>query len=539
MSKKFLNYLVIKRIIFSFLLFVIIPFSVFSASFNPNLLKRVSPESQGFDSQVLISMLEDIKDNDYEIHEILIVKDNNIVFEQYFPPYNSDTLHAFKSVSKSIISLLVGIAISEGKISLDTTVYEIFPEVFEGIKDVRKKEINLRHLLTMTPGFDLTDNDVESDDKIIEYLISSEWIKKYLEHPLTFNPGEKFRYFTPTTNLLTVMLSKKIGQDLGTYAFEKLFKPLGIENLYWQRGPKGFLRGGSGIYSTILDMSKIVMLLVNNGKYNGIQLIDTKWIEESTSNRIGEEYANYGNQKDIKYGYQWWVPNKGSYMALGWGGQLIFVAPELKLFVIITGCDFFKSNLVERFVLPALKSYFWPLNDNKESYKKLIKLSEKLSSPIRSEIFLPEIAKYINEKKYLCTDGTENEILKFELNYDSEGLEILTIFRTYKLKDKKNHTVKINVGLDGIYRKSKIKIEDLYLEHNAKDFGQEIKELDFVSKGKWKDEKTLYIKNHQIGDAVFEEWTIVFENNENIDVEIIYKPSSYKKSMKGKLINIK
>ncbi len=496
------------------------------SAFEGKAWQKVPPEKLGFDSDTFSEMLADIEANDQKIHGLLVMREQQIAFEQYFPPYQADTLHSFMSVSKSVTSILVGIAISEGKLSLDTTVYEVFPEAFAGVEDPRKKTITVRHLLTMTPGFALTDEDPE-----VEEYTSEDWIKKYMQHPLKDNPGEKYSYFSPTTNLLTAILTEKIEGDLWEYAQEKLFIPLGIEDIYWQRGSLGYLRGGSGIYSTPREMAKIGLLYLNDGKYEDKQIVDKNWVRESTKNQIGDTFADYEDLQNMKYGYKWWVPDSDYFMALGWGGQIIFVFPDLKMVVVKTGGDYFQSTLLERYIFPAPKSYFWPLPEAPEKYQKLRSLSESLQNPAPSQDFLlPELARSIDDQEYLCDD----ELLKFETNQpegDVKQSGEFLIHRTYKLPDKQENTVTIRVGLDGLYRHSKVDSHYLALEEEFND----LETLAVSTIGEWQERKTLFVETQILGLPLYEEWEFRFDDEKRMNWDLAFKPQGPKYSLKCKL----
>lgn len=493
---------------------------------------RVTPAQQGMSSKTLGLMLKDIQEKDWPIHQLLVMRNKQVVLEQAISPYQEDTLHGFKSVTKSVVALLVGIAVSEGKISLDTTVYEVFPQAFDGILDERKKEITLAHLLTMRPGFDLTDEDIDNREEIRAYATDKDWIKKYMAHPLAFQPGKNFRYFSPTTNLLTAMLTECVGGNLEAYAKEKLFDPLEIEHIYWQKGPMGYLRGGGGIYASPKEMAKIGLLCMNKGQYDGKQIIPSEWIKAATSNQIGDENAEYGAQQNMKYGYQWWVSQEGNFMAVGWGGQMIFALPELDLLVVRTGSDFFSSNLIGSYILPSVESYFLPKSEDEKSYQALLSISEILKNPAAKATYLSEKMDALNHRNYLLKNGEREEMLNFKITKEG-NVPILNLERTYRLSDEKNHSAHLKIGFDGLYRFSKINVKDLFFEHNAKDFGEDFNTLETAAKGAWLDENTLFIKNHEMGAPIHEIWHISWKDVERIHVKIQYLPSSFIIEMEG------
>ncbi len=236
---------------------------------------------------------------------------------------------AIKSVTKSIISILYGIAIQRGELSdLDTPVITLFPE-FESLnKDPRFKSITLKNLLTMSSGLDCTDQRPRG------FFSSNNWLKHYVSRPIKHQPGTKFQYSSASSHLLAACLYKITGLNNLDYARNYLFSPLGIASPKWDHDKQGFYHGGFGLQMSPDDLIHIGMLYLNNGQFEGKQIVDADFLKTSTSFQINGGFPEQNN-----YGYHWWVDSlygTDYFFAAGLGGQYLFVVPELELVMVIT-----------------------------------------------------------------------------------------------------------------------------------------------------------------------------------------------------------
>lgn len=300
------------------------------------------------------------------IHGILIVKDGRLVFEEYFYSYDLSSSHDLASVTKSITSLLVGVAIDQGVIgSAQDKLITYFPDYMPLLdQEAGKDDITIADLLTMRHGFDCDDWDSASPSY---YLKNQPWrqdeILYILNLPMAAQPGSDFSYCTWGTTLLNALLIRQTGMELPVFAYRNLFLPLGINDVNWDStsGDWQYIDGISTM--RLRDMAKIGQLMLQNGLWNGKQIIPEDWIERSTTEWVSLPF-NLAWGKG--YGYLWWisaVPVQGrvvhSFAASGHGGQVIAIFPDLKMVVVLSGGNYEKDQgqpfeIMERFILPAI-----------------------------------------------------------------------------------------------------------------------------------------------------------------------------------------
>ena len=258
----------------------------------------------------------------------------------WHPYYHGTQLHSMQSVSKTVSSVIIGIAMTRGdfKAGPDTPVLKYFDAAKVKNVDERKRRMTLRHVMTMTAGLAWTENvpydDPRSDSSLME--ATDDWVQYVIDKPMAAEPGRVFDYSSGVSELLAHIFLKETGQDIDTYGEKYLFQPLGIEH-FWKRTPIGEVDTEGGLYLRGEDLAKIGYLYLHDGKWNGKQIVAKEWVAESLKPYIQAE-------EDYKYGYKWWLlPRKDSqqlvWMARGFGGQNLMVFPEEELIVTITGWD--------------------------------------------------------------------------------------------------------------------------------------------------------------------------------------------------------
>ena len=273
----------------------------------------------------------------------LVVRNGYLVAEQYYPPYGETTPHVLYSVTKSVVSTLVGIAVDEGRIGgLDTPVLDLFTDrTFENA-DADKRAMTLGNVLTMTSGLGW----VESDATIMGMYSSGDWLGSVLSLRMAAKPGSQFLYCSGCSHVLSEVVARQTGRNTYDYAREKLFAPLGISDPEWERASDGVPIGGWGLSLTPSDMAKLGYLFLNDGVWDGKQVVSARWVEEATSKHVTAD-DGFG------YGYQWWLDERvDAYFARGRAGQLIFVVPEKKLVVVITA-----NQLDDRPLIRLIEDY--------------------------------------------------------------------------------------------------------------------------------------------------------------------------------------
>ncbi|MFX0105778.1 MAG: serine hydrolase domain-containing protein [Candidatus Hodarchaeota archaeon] len=297
-----------------------------------------SPEEVGMNSSKIEEMYDYIYENSINMHSVLIIRNGCIVDENflensirrkenYYAPHPmvSDGRHKLYSCTKSIISLLIGIAIEMGYIdNINQTLYEFLEGFWKPSYDVRKKNITIRHLLMQTSGLP------EGTDQQ-PYIVLS------LDEHLSFDPGTDWLYSNAGCRLLGAIINITTGMKTSEFAREYLFEPIGIsrEDWEWEEDYQGVTNGASGLSFTPRAMARIGLMCLNNGSWDGNQVVPKEWISESTSTVSGV-YEDQGFGED--YAYLWWlIP--GYYFASGLYGQCILIFPEYDIVVVFTGCQ--------------------------------------------------------------------------------------------------------------------------------------------------------------------------------------------------------
>ena len=282
-----------------------------------------TPEHQGMNAAAL-SALHTTYDS-FPLHAAVVVR-NGVVVDTYFEDgYDETSVFTLQSVSKSITSALVGIAIEQGDIeNIDVPLSDYFPQLLS-VSDTRWQRITLRHLLTHTSGIASTDSALW-----YEWRASENWLDYIFALPIYSEPGTSFDYSTGNTHLLSAVLERATGKTLGEYADEVLFAPLGMTSAGVGTSPEGVGDGGNGFYMTTLDLARFGLLYLNNGIWQDQQIVPADWVEASTT--MQAQRASDGS----RYGYQWWVRSFGghpAYVAQGHYGQYIIAVPELSLLI--------------------------------------------------------------------------------------------------------------------------------------------------------------------------------------------------------------
>jgi CubicO group peptidase (beta-lactamase class C family) len=327
--------------------------------------KTDPPEAQGMDSTVLAKIDDYIADAFPTLLSLLIVRHGSLVFEHYYQGCHAGDSVNVKSVTKSIVSSLVGIALREHSLaSLDQRLMEFFPRDFPAGGDPRKRAITLRHLLTLRSGLSWAESSAES---LPALFASDNWVRHGLSLPLVYAPGEVFAYSTLDVHLLSAVLTQVTGMSTLAFANRSLLGPLGSRATAWATDPQGNSIGGSELYLTPRDLAKVGYLYLRRGRWEDTLLIQEEYLEASTCTQV---FPGGSVVVPDTYGYLWWVSTVGpyaSFYAIGYGGQTIYVIPALDVVLITTArwdvpadlgagprTFLLVHDLAEQFVLPAV-----------------------------------------------------------------------------------------------------------------------------------------------------------------------------------------
>lgn len=397
-----------------------------------------TPEAQGVDSDLLADMLEYIQAEDLQIRGVVIARNGVLVAQAYRYPYTEDTLHELRSCTKSITSALVGIAIDQGAIAgIDAPVLGFFPDRTIANVDENKQALQLKHLLTMTAGFNWPDDAQQTTS---EMTASPDWVQFVLDRPMRAKPGTRFNYNNGVTHLLGAILQQATGVSLLDYAQASLFDPLGMPGVGWATDPTGLPIGAWGLSLRPRDMAKFGQLYLSEGVWDEQQVVPAAWIADST-----RDHLNVG---DIGYGYQWWIhTDVGYYTAEGSGGQYIIVRPHYNMVVVFTSGfrpDRFSvpQYLLDTYILPAAESG-QPLPENPDGVARLSAAKEALEHPQPAPVpALPALASAVSGRTYDLDPNPFNWqsfVLTFEPGADTAILHV-------------NGFQDLPLGLDGMVR---------------------------------------------------------------------------------------
>jgi CubicO group peptidase (beta-lactamase class C family) len=285
-----------------------------------------TPESVGMDGERLNSAIDFIESQSIDVRSMIVVKNGHIVLEHYFAEDTKDTLYNIESSTKSILSVLFGIAVDEGLIQngIDAKVVDFFGDKsFENPSD-EKSAMTVQDLLTMQSGLDY-DNSLES------FLGETDSLTFILNHDMRAAPGTEWSYSSADTQLLSAILSKSSGKSLLEYGEEKLFSKLGMNIGEWTKDAGGIYVGGFGLKLTARDMARFGLFMLRGGVWNGEQIVPESWIDESLKVRAKTNWSR-GD-----FGYLWWIRRDEGFSAAGRYGQQINFFPDRDLVVVYTG----------------------------------------------------------------------------------------------------------------------------------------------------------------------------------------------------------
>jgi CubicO group peptidase (beta-lactamase class C family) len=316
-------------------------------------LPRSTPEEQGVSSADVLAFVEAANEID-AMHSFMLVRHGKVIAEGWWTPYDAETPHIFFSLSKSFTSTAVGLAVAEGKLSVDEEVLKFFPDEAPAEPSANLKSMRVRDLLRMQTGHQ-SELALWRDDPATKS--SDTLTKRFLAHPVPFKPGTHFLYNSPATYMQSAIVQKVTGMPVLEYLRSRLFEPLGYDNPSWIASPQGVSVGAFGLMGRTEDIAKFGQLYLQKGNWNGKQLIPAAWVTEATSLQTSNG-SSPKSDWDQGYGYQFWRSRHNSFRGDGAFGQYCLVLPDQDAVVAITSGvrDMQRvMNLVWDKLLPAMK----------------------------------------------------------------------------------------------------------------------------------------------------------------------------------------
>jgi CubicO group peptidase (beta-lactamase class C family) len=310
-------------------------------------LPRSSPEEQGIASAAVLAFVEAADEQIDAMHSFMLLRHGHVVAEGWWTPYDASSRHSLYSLTKSFTSTAVGMAVAEGRMTVEDPVLPYFADEAPPEPSDNLKAMRVRDLLTMSTG----------QHKEAPFGPDQSWTRSFLAHPVEHKPGTFFLYNTPASHMLSAIVQKVVGAPLAEYLRPRLFEPLGIESPVWTTSPQGLSIGGFGMSIRTEDIARFGQLYLQNGLWQGKRLLPDAWVKAATSRQMSNG-SKPESDWEQGYGYQFWRSRHGSYRGDGAFGQYCLVLPEQDAVVVITsGVKDMQAvlNLVWDRLLPALQ----------------------------------------------------------------------------------------------------------------------------------------------------------------------------------------
>lgn len=318
---------------------------VYPVPCRENYFPEASPESVGISSRYLEAMLRELGQNRMtDIHHLMVLRKGKKICDCNFAPYRGGIWHVTYSMCKSITGMAIGLLESEGKVSLDEDIYRIFEKRTGLFQKILRPSVTVENLLTMQSGVDFNEMGAVSGNN---------WVNSFLEAPVRNMPGTVFEYNSMNSYLLSAVVTERTGMSMMEYLRPRLWEPLGIREVFWESCPAGITKGGWGLFLRPEDAAKLGQMYLQNGVWEGKQILPADWIKRSVSvhSTPQEQMGSFG------YGYQIWMEERpGSYAFNGMLGQNVVVYPDMEM-VVVTNAG---SNelFVNCELLRTIRKYF-------------------------------------------------------------------------------------------------------------------------------------------------------------------------------------
>ena len=406
--------------------------------------RRSSPEAQGLDSRVLADAFDWIREHHVPIHSLQIVRNGYLVLDAYFWPFADGQVHDLASVTKSVTSSLVGIAIGRHALSgVDQPVVALFDSAPAGAGDGRKQRLTIAHLLTMTSGLDCHFDHGEIT--LSQMMASPDWRRFVLDLPMAAEPGTHFEYCSPGMHLLSAIVTRVTGTSTLDFARRELFDPLGIHDVTWPTDPQGVQRGWGDLHLQPRDMARIGYLWLKGGRWEERQILPPDWLRDAL-----EVHAHPGWSPGQEYGYGMWLyPERKPpvFEGLGRGGQRISVVPAANLVVVLTGGGFEPGDIGD-FIGRAIRSD-GPLPEDAAATARLADAVRQAAGPPPAALVptAPSLATTISGREY-ALDSNPLGLRSLTLAFPGGAEATLTLRFADRIDGPRP------VGLDGVPRVS-------------------------------------------------------------------------------------
>lgn len=328
-----------------------------------------TPEEQGVSSNVLTGLFHEVAGRGYAIDTATVIRNGHLIAHAARDGYQDGELHIVHSVTKSIVSTLIGLAIDEGYLEgVDQRVLDVFDDRVAANNDERKEQMTIEDLLTMTSGFDCRDSYLYEWEGLDDLRQSDDWVQHILDLPMVATPGEEFEYCNRASFLLSAIVQEATGQTAEQYGVDRLLGPIGVSEINWPANPDGISIGWGSLRMAPLDLARFGLLILDDGMWQGQQVVPAEWIDGATRPYV------HGTLQEA-YGYQWWIRDDAIVQGLGYEGQYLIIDRDLNMVTVFTSKlsdeEFYlPDDLYDRYVLSSVEANE-PLPPAPESFEAM------------------------------------------------------------------------------------------------------------------------------------------------------------------------
>ena len=408
-------------------------------------LKRTNPEAEGIPSSAILKFIKALEQHTHPLDAVqgfMLLRHGSVVAEGWWKPYDPQFPHSLYSLSKSFTSTAIGLAVAEGRLTVDDPVLKFFQDEAPSDPSENLRAMCVRHLLSMNTGHK------EDTTKHVFGGKDDNWARAFLSLHVEYQPGTWFVYNTAATYMLSAIITKLTGESLLDYLRPRLFDPLGIQNPTWETDPRGINIGGSGLHITTEDIACFGQMYLQKGMCQDKRLVQEHWIAEATKATSDNSNTQANPDWTVGYGYQFWRCQHNAYRGDGAFGQYCIILPEQDAVLVMnSGVQNMQSVLdkVWEHLLPAIQAEALP--ENSQSYNKLRDKLADLSLPLANgQASSPHAGQWSGESYKLESNrfGIESVTIQFSekgntlILHDSRGDHPIQIGSSTWLKGTSN-----------------------------------------------------------------------------------------------------
>ena len=359
-----------------------------------DLLPYATPESQGIASSAILAFVEAAESTLESLHSFMLLRHGQVLAEGWWAPYEAQRPHMLFSLSKSFTSSAIGLAVAEGRLSVDDLVLSFFPADAPADPSAHLAAMRVHDLLSMSTGH------AEDTTPYLREQPDGNWAKAFLSQPVEHQPGTHFVYNSGATYMLSAIIQQLTGATLLEYLWPRLLTPLGIESATWETCPRGINTGGWGLNIRTADIARFGQMYLQKGVWQGVRILPEAWVEAASTSHV----ANHGPNIDWAqgYGYQFWRCRHGAYRGDGAFGQYCVIMPEQDAVLAInSGLDDMQPplDLVWEHLLPAMQAA--PLPEDRAAQSALAHKLAQLALPVQQGKATSRLAAEVSGRTYV------------------------------------------------------------------------------------------------------------------------------------------